>query len=430
MTFCAPPSSGNKSQARAARQARHGTAVAQNSSESNNYFLAGLFGISALVGITGYLMNEVVGNPKGRIAQTYSGSVVEQILKTIHRNTFGQFSQLMEPSSDSLLPDWPTAPCYAEVPPGTPCPPTLIIDLEKTLVGSVHDVKYGWRHVKRPGAEKFLQQLSQYYEVVIFSENDIGVVQEIMLALDPSHTCHYLGADAAEVRGTTLLKRLDKMNRDTRRIIVIDDNPESVQLCMDNVLLVPPFTDVNSKTDRVLENLIPLLQAFVHDGAEDFTKTIDDLGTHDAEEAVAEYRMRLAAARQAEKRRRNQYLGGILRGQAAAVEEDDGFAPKSAILSASDIVGSSREEVAYNAKMAQYGGTENKKNFFNKDKPKPSDVKKKGYLFETLDKSQEASKEMEQVKLDKMNQIYQKRMEEKARRAQEMQLQQQEQQQQ
>ena len=408
-------------ESRAARKARAATNTTVSSgsgsgTSTNKYFMGGLIGISAVLGLSGYAINEIKSNPNGQLGKAYSGSNFEKAVNFIQDTFLGKVNDLFDPVSDKLIPDWPTAPCYANVPPGTPCPPLLIVDLERTLVGSTHDIQYGWRHVKRPGLEKFIKSLAGYYEVVLFSENDIGIAQEIMDAVDPEGMTHKLGSAAGEMRGTKVLKRLEYMNRDPRRILVIDDNPESVELCMDNVLLVPPFLDVNNKHDKTLENLIPLLQAFVHDGVEDFQKTLKDLGTHEAEEAVAEYRMRLAEVREKENRRRNRGLGGLIRGKSSASSEDDGFAPRSAVLSPADIVGSSAQEVAYHNTLEKlHGGRELNKNYFNKDKPKPSEIKKKGGLMAMLEQAEEKKAEEQMLKQMKMNEIYQQRMAAKAK---------------
>jgi len=86
-----------------------------------------------------------------------------------------------EPIREKLLPDWPYFP---NVPPGTPCPPTLVLDLEGTLCTSTWDHKFGWRHVKRPGVEAFLKEMARYYEVVVFTSNIGGVADPIITALD------------------------------------------------------------------------------------------------------------------------------------------------------------------------------------------------------------------------------------------------------
>ena len=61
------------------------------------------------------------------------------------------------------------------VPQDIPVPHTLVLDLEKTLVSSTWDRKYGWRHAKRPGVDKFLLDMAQYYEIVLYSPSIDGV---------------------------------------------------------------------------------------------------------------------------------------------------------------------------------------------------------------------------------------------------------------
>jgi import inner membrane translocase subunit TIM50 len=412
MKFSSIPPAGSQQEARAARKARLAAAAPKNAGKFSTVALISLASIAGIV----LSAAEISYHPKGALAQLYEGSMLQKALNYAYRNTIGRADAIFEPASDKLMPDWPTAKIYENVPPGTPCPPLLIVDLERTLVGSVHDVQYGWRHVKRPGLDRFIKSLAQYYEVVIFSENDIGLAQEIMDAIDPENMTHRMGNAAAEIRGTKVLKRLDYMNRDPRRILVIDDNPESVELCMDNALIIKPFMDVNSKTDKELENLIPLLQAFVHDNVQDFPRALRDLGTHDADEAVAEYRMRLAEVKQAEQRKRNRGLGGLIRGASSASSEDDGFVQRSSVLSPSDIVGSSAAEVAYNTNlMANAEKRDLSKNYFHKDKPKPSEVKKKGKLMDMLEQAEAKKAEEDAIKNNMMNELYQKRMMAKAR---------------
>jgi mitochondrial import inner membrane translocase subunit TIM50 len=399
------------SESRAARKARmasaNATAAASTATgtphaSNTPLIIGGVVTVGALLGF-GYYFDDIHRNPRNYPAE------LSKAVKVLHENTIGRFNTVFEPASDSLLPDWPTAPCYAGVPLDTPCPPLLVIDLEKTLVASVHDGKHGWRHVKRPGVENFIKVMSQYYEVVLFSENDIGVVQEIFMAIDPNNQTHKLGVSAAEVSGTKVLKRLDLMNRDPRRIIVIDDNPTSVEKCMENTLLVKPFTDVNNKFDRTLDNLIPLLQAFIHDGSTDFRKTIADLGTNDANDALDEYRMRVHERKRQENRKRNVGLGGLIRGADADI--DDGYTPRSAVMSASEIVGGNANDAALEKAMQKMNGKSDlSTNYFNKDKPKPSNNKKKGALFEWIDESEKARAEEDAVKRAKMNEVYNQRL--------------------
>ena len=64
------------------------------------------------------------------------------------------------------------------------------------------------------------------------------------------------------------------MNRDIRKIILIDDDENASKLFPRNTLLVKPYIDVFDKSDRILYDLIPLLQAMVHEQPDDFIEAL------------------------------------------------------------------------------------------------------------------------------------------------------------
>ncbi len=385
-----------------ARQARRAKLAGQNKS----FELSPMsLGVMATFGAFGYCIYDIRTSPNGLIGSLYYNSPLEKFIQEFFLSTLGQ---VFEPAIDKLLPDFPNSPSYAGLPPGTPCPPLLVLDLEKTLIGSEYDSRHGWRHVKRPGVDKFIKTMSQYFEILIISENDVGMVMDILTAIDPEQRCHRHGAAALEARGPTLLKRLDLMNRDPARIIVIDDNPESTQLCERNTLYVKPFNNVHDRTDSTLMDLMPLLQALVHEGKTDFRQVFDDLGTHDAEEAAIEYRMRLTRAKAEQHEKRNKGLGGLIRGNTAHHDLDDGSIVSS-VLSPKDIVGglipdsspptSSRPNVTQN--LPPLPG--------QKEVPKGPSVKKKGGLFAYLDEVDKSKMEEEMRKNEKINEIMMQR---------------------
>ena len=146
------------------------------------------YGVAGGLGVTSWLFSPYAKETAvGRAAQeSFAWRWVLAQLDEISR----PFS---EPVRDKLLPDWPFFP---NIPPDTPCPPTLVLDLEGTLVKSTWDKKYGWRHAKRPGVDKFLLEMSRYYEIVFFSPNIAGNAEPIMNLLDKvlgrpflSHPC-------------------------------------------------------------------------------------------------------------------------------------------------------------------------------------------------------------------------------------------------
>ena len=365
-------------------------------------WVAPLAGVLAVTGGIGYVVYDIRENPNGTFGSLYKGSPVQALVDTVYARFF---QEIFEPSSEKLLPDW-GSPFYGNIPPGSPAPPLLVVDLEKTLIGSEYDMQHGWRHVKRPGLDKFIKDLSNYYEIVIFSENDIGTTQEILMHIDPEGRCHKLGSNAAEIQGTHVIKRLDHMNRDLSRIILIDDDPNSYQKFPENTLRVKPFTNIADKSDSVLYDLIPLLQAFVHEDVRDFRQTFNSLGTHEAEEAVLEYKMRLAKKKAVEGERRNKGLGGLIRSGTETFEDE--LLPRSSILSPAQIAGiaPATEDLA-----AKIGLPVKKVNIPGDEKTqeKPKGTKKKGGLFEYLDNYDRNKQETERIKMEQMNQIQMQR---------------------
>ena len=99
-----------------------------------------------------------------------------------------------------------------------PCPHTLVLDLENTLVSSTWDRKYGWRHAKRPGVDNFLTSLSQYYEIVLFSPSLPGVAEPVVNSLDKNGCImHRLYREATSFVDGVHVKDLKALNRPMRR---------------------------------------------------------------------------------------------------------------------------------------------------------------------------------------------------------------------
>ena len=62
---------------------------------------------------------------------------------------------------------------------------TLVINVNKTLISYKYSLLNGFQIIQRPGLVAFLKELSKYYEIVLFSNEDITTVQEISNAIDP-----------------------------------------------------------------------------------------------------------------------------------------------------------------------------------------------------------------------------------------------------
>jgi import inner membrane translocase subunit TIM50 len=88
---------------------------------------------------------------------------------------------MTRPPVEKLLPDRPP------LPPGAAYPKTLVVNLRGTLIHSEYKVittfylpplKFGvgFEVLKRPGLSVFLQRMARYYEVVIFGDEESGVI--------------------------------------------------------------------------------------------------------------------------------------------------------------------------------------------------------------------------------------------------------------
>ena len=337
-------------------------------------------------------------------------------------------NDVMEPYSDELLPKWESGAFYGEIPPGQPPLPLLVLDLEKTLITSTHDAKYGWRHVKRPGFDRFLEDASKYFEIVILSENSGW--QEFAEGLDPKGMAHKFGPEAGEVRNNVVLKRLDIMGRPMDRIILIDDSAEASQLFPQNTLLIKPFDDINDTRDRELADLMTLLQAIIHDRVESFPACFKDLGTNDAREAITEYRMRVSEAKAAEFSKRNKGLGALLRGEADPGDEVDDVLAGESLMSKLQIGGSGKDG-ALNVKLLSKnltgaGNVRSKadlsgvgagditgKGSGSKKPEKTVQKKKKGALFQWVEDKNAAEEERSNAKMEALNRKYAELQEQK-----------------
>lgn len=250
-------------------------------------------------------------------------------------------SPFTEPSREKLLPDWP--PEFLNISPDVPCPHTLVIDLEDTLVHATWDRKYGWRHAKRPGAEAFLREMTKYYEIVIFTSNIAGVADPVLLALDKDGCAmHRLYRDATKfVRGTHC-KDISRFNRDPRKIVVLDDNARAVQLQPENAIIIKPFVDAADKADNALEDITPFLAAIVNENVQDVPAALSKFSDHNAATIANEYGKMLEEAKGKTAAARSIGLGGFIR-QRKELPAPDHLAATGA-LTAKDIVGEAPED--------------------------------------------------------------------------------------
>jgi len=307
------------------------------------------------------------------------------------------WDEFAKPSHPKLLPDWSQMP---NVPQDIPIPHTLVLDLEQTLVSSTWDRKYGWRHAKRPGVDKFLHDMAQYYEIVLYSPSHDGVADPVVNTLDKHGSImHRLYRDSTHYINGTHAKDLSKLNRNLNRIVAIDDDALALQLQPRNLIRVKPYTDPHDRSDATLARITPLLIEIAREGCQNVPALLDQFRGMDADEMAEEHEKRIKEVRRDRERRAQRGLGKLSMGGKrhanlvpelqASVESVYGNGPKPANLTSKDLVG-----------------------------PAPS--KEAGGVVGWLNKRQKEQQEEQMRKMEKWNEVMMKKQQEKKKREEQM----------
>lgn len=116
---------------------------------------------------------------------------------------------------------------------------TLVLDLDDLLVHSDWTRGRGWRTFKRPGAEDFLKQMAQLYEIVIYTHALPTYADPILDRLDPSRYIVYrLYRDSTLYQHGHHVRDLSKLNRDMEKVLFVTSDPEACKLHPHNAVLV------------------------------------------------------------------------------------------------------------------------------------------------------------------------------------------------
>ncbi|BGP37325.1 mitochondrial inner membrane protein required for protein import [Rhodotorula kratochvilovae] len=176
---------------------------------------------------------------------------------------------LNKPAWDPLLPPPLPEPHYR--------PYTLVIDLEDMLTHDNWDIEHGWRTAKRPGADYFLAYLSQFYEIVLFTTLPSYLAIPQIEQIDPygAYIPWKLFKEATRYKNNAHIKDLSYLNRPLERTIVLDVDPERIQLQPDNGIVLQRWEGTRGDaTANELVAMIPFLEALAIKGVKDVRPVI------------------------------------------------------------------------------------------------------------------------------------------------------------
>jgi len=195
-------------------------------------------------------------------------SFPSQYYQRLKNKIFTTKKAIEEPFSDKLLPD-PLEPPYFQP------KYTVVLELTGLLLTSNWTHKHGWRFQKRPGLDIFLAQIGYpNFEVVIWTVENSMTFFPIINGMDPNnqHIMYRLFRDATRFRNGTHTKDLYSLNRDLKKVIVVDWNQNSTQDNPENALTMKKWTGDN--TDRSLIGLAQFLNEIKDSDVDDVREVL------------------------------------------------------------------------------------------------------------------------------------------------------------
>lgn len=188
----------------------------------------------------------------------------------IHEQLIGRFKReinyytkyVQEPSRDKLLPD-PLKYPYIQP------PYTLILEMTDLLVHPDWTYQTGWRWKKRPGVDKFLETVAPpQFEIVVYTAEQGMTAFPILDILDPNGYIMYrLVRDSTHFVDGHHVKDLQYLNRDLRKVIVVDWSAENAKYNPENTLKIPRWN--GNDDDTTLFDLAVFLKTIAASSVDD-----------------------------------------------------------------------------------------------------------------------------------------------------------------
>lgn len=224
-----------------------------------------LFGVSvtAFSVYTVFIFGAPDRDPEGNIIEDEFSQLptVQQYFKRLWKSMTYYQKMIQEPSREKLLPD-PLKYPYIQP------PYTLVLEMKDVLVHPDWTYQTGWRFKKRPGIDKFLESLARNFEIVIYTADQGMTVFPILDALDPhGYIMYRLVRDATHFVDGHHVKNLDNLNRDLRKVIVIDWDPNSTKLHPENTFNIPRWS--GNDDDTTLLDLLSFLMTIANSEVDD-----------------------------------------------------------------------------------------------------------------------------------------------------------------
>ncbi|CAD8069474.1 unnamed protein product [Paramecium primaurelia] len=136
---------------------------------------------------------------------------------------------------------------------------TLVLDLDETLVHYQEFPNGGGQFLVRPYTEEFLEKLSKYYEIIIFTAAQPDYANFIIDIIDKQQIVKArLYREHTFLKDNVYIKDLSILGRNLNKVIIVDNMPENFQLQPENGIYIQSWT--GEQKDKALKDLMPLLE--------------------------------------------------------------------------------------------------------------------------------------------------------------------------
>ena len=147
---------------------------------------------------------------------------------------------------------------------------SLVLDLDETLVNFKQgkNIQEGVVRI-RPGVNEFLEEVGEYYELIIFTTATQEYADLLIDAIeeDKIYFDHRLYREHATIIDNDFVKDLTRIGRPLDKIIIIDNMPQNFKLQKENGIIIRPFWGEDSY-DQALFKLIPILVNIAKEGGD------------------------------------------------------------------------------------------------------------------------------------------------------------------
>ena len=186
-----------------------------------------------------------------------------------------EMKKYADPPSDNLLPDLPPQAAHIK---------TLVLDLDNVLIHSDWTRGRGWRTFKRPGADDFIADLAQYFELVVYTSQLPTYADPILDRLDPHRMIQYrLYRDSTNYVNGKHVRDLSKLNRNLNQVLLITADEDAWSLQPENAIKLKKWK-TSDKQDTTLLDIMPFLEAIVRSNVPDVRSVVK---SYEGEEDIA-----------------------------------------------------------------------------------------------------------------------------------------------